>query len=207
MKPTQPMDMDSPGPSRVRSHPQLRATAPIPFTQPASYDDGGGFLSRLGGPHRQRYTTSREVDENASLPSPLSWASPKPKKSEAVDNWQLLREMVEEVTPTTSTLRSARSHSPLREIFNSAIATTRAKSIPRGRPDEDRITDQLSTSPPAMPGFESGCPDEPRGGGRGIEATIEGLSVAPERRPLLPRAVSATRVPKVVPPIGKFQPR
>lgn len=209
-----PIPIDSPGPSKVRSHPQLRSTAPVPSAaHSTSFSDRDGFLSRPRGRPHSLYPSARGVsgsDHDGGL-RPPSWARPR-AKPEADDNWRLLREMVEgddEGEDGSMLPRSASSYSTIRSHRSISSATT-IRPRPVAADAESNITGQISSSPPAMSGLEEFY-RPPQTSARGIEEVLEEpqrILEEPqriaERRPLLPRNPSANRVPKASPPVGTF---
>lgn len=187
---------DGPGPSRVRSYPHLRPTPSIPFAprpqtaslRPPTFESGSAPVLESVISSWQRYATVAGRQRNVSSPLDLEG------RREAMDNWQLLREVVEDGVTPVAGLRPKRSLSPLRQKIGHG-PSTQPSGIRVGRTGYgDQITDQLSSSPPGMNGFEG---DDEAETNRGIEEVLERPNVPPERRPLLPRKISATRAASI----------
>jgi hypothetical protein len=201
---------DSPGPSRVRSHPHLRPTPSIPFAngprsaalRPPMKHAGSAPVLESVISSWQRYATVAGQQRNVS--SPMDLEGRRQERSEAMDNWQLLREVVEDGISPAVGLKPKRSLSPLRQKINTGPSSQPANIRDGRMGHSDQIADELSSSPPGMNGFGRDSLDEESA--RGIEEVLERPNVPPERRPLLPRTVSATRAatvtraPKADPP-------
>lgn len=162
---------EGPGPSRVRSHPHLRATAP-----PGQAGYGGIAQTRPAQGHRPPFlrsksaATPKDIGSGTTLPT---WAKRRQEKMELPDNWQLLREMIEDAP----SLRSIRTHR----------SSVRPQPIPKS-PENGTITGLLSSSPPGME------VDEPA---QGIEEVIEEETentplIPPSTRPPVPSKLQST---------------